>query len=503
MALAYQQPGVTVEEVVTPSVSPLIAAPALICLIGTAQGFSTRTDQFYINGTGAVPIPGLADTAELVEVLGVKDALNPQNGASDGSGYSEGSDYTIQLDNGTITRVNSGVIPDGALINVTYRFVSGDYFLPVRLYDLSTVEGRYGPGLTVDGLSINSPLSYAASIAFENGASSIVCQPLFVRETPGDPTTAQLQPADTDIPALSTWQDTLFTLRDIEDINLIVPVVGQALPHVGDSSMLTIFQAIQDHMYFMSQQDQYIISIFGEDSSLSTSVAQDAVIQVHAGILQSRYDGAMAEQTVVINTSKFSRALPASGTTFYLGAQYAATALAGMISSRPVSSSLTRKQLSGFVSVQDPRTLQQKNADAAAGLLVIESKQGAVLVRHAITLDQTSASRRELSVVRAKHRMIESVRDTLDRQVVGQIIADGNAPGIVTQTVVSVLEVLRQTRDLVDYSGVQSRLLSLDPTTIQVRFSYRPSFPLNYVDVQFSIDLTAAAVTVADSITGA
>jgi hypothetical protein len=46
----------------------------------------------------------------------------------------------------------------------------------------------------------------------------------------------------------------------------------------------------------------------------------------------------------------------------------------------------------------------------------------------------------------------------------------------------------------VDYSGVEAKLVSLDPTTIQVRFSYRPSFPLNYVDVKFSIDMTAGTV---------
>lgn len=501
MALAYRQPGVTVEEVVTPSITPLLAAPALVCLVGKAQGYQTRTDQFVLSGTTAVALPGLGD-ATLLDVLSVKDALDPSKGASDGSGYTETTDYTTQTSSGTITRVGTGAIADGRLVNVTYQYVSDDYFLPVRCYDLGTVESRYGASLTPDGTAINSTLSYAASIAFENGASSVVCQPLFTRGTPGDPSTPQHQPSDTEAAAISSWGDTLYSLRDIEDINIVVPVVGQSAPNVGDATLLSIFQTVQDHIYFMKQQDQYIVGLFGEDSSTNNAVAQKSAIQQHAGILRGRYGGDVAEQSVLINVSKFTRSLPAYAQSITLGAQYAAAALSGMLASRPVSSALTRKAVSGFISVADPRSMQEKNEDAAAGLLVIESKGGAVIVRHSITLDQTNAARRELSVVRAKHRMIESVRDTLDRQVVGQIIADGNAPGIVRQTVIGVLELLRQSRDLVDYTGVDARLLSLDPTTIQVRFSYRPSFPLNYVDIQFSIDMSNGTITTDNLLTG-
>src|SRR4051812_39464588 len=115
MALAYRQPGVTVEEVVTPSISPLLAAPALICLVGKAQGFQTRTDQFVLAGTSAVALPGLG-TSDLLEVVSVKDALDPSKGASDGSGYAETTDYTVQTSSGTITLIPSGDIADGALV---------------------------------------------------------------------------------------------------------------------------------------------------------------------------------------------------------------------------------------------------------------------------------------------------------------------------------------------------------------------------------------------------
>jgi hypothetical protein len=198
---------------------------------------------------------------------------------------------------------------------------------------------------------------------------------------------------------------------------------------------------------------------------------------------------------VVISPTKFSRALPNSGKQIFLGGQYMAAAIGGMLASRAVSQALTRKIVSGFISVVDPRDLQEKNADAAAGLMVIENVRGNLMVRHGVTLDTSSVQNRELSVVRAKHRMVESIRDTIDRQIIGNVIADGNAPNVVSSTVSMVLESLRQDRDLVDFSGVEARYVSLDPTTIEVRFSYRPAFPLNYVNIVFSIDLTTGNLT--------
>lgn len=496
MALAYRPPGVGVSETITPQISPLLAAPALVALVGLTQGYQTRTDQFVLSGTTPVALPGLPAGATLSAVTSVKDALNPNKGATDGSGYTTPGDYTVTLGSGTITRVGAGTIADNTLVNVTYQYIPTDYFFPARMYDLGSVESRYGSGLLVDGVTINSPISYAASIAFENGADSVVVQPLFTRTVPGDATSVPLQPNATQAAAVATWQDTLFPLRDIEDINVIVPIAGQSQANVTDAALLSIFQTVQDHQNFMASQYQYIVSVLGEDASASATVATKATIQSHANTLRGRYGGLIAEQTVLLNTAKFARALPNFGRSATLGGQYMAAAIGGMLASRPVSASLTRKVVSGFTAALDARDMQEKNADAAAGLMVIEQKAQNIVVRHAVTLDNASPARRELSVVRAKHRMIESVRDTLDRQIIGNIIADGNATSIVRSTVIGVLEQLRQDRDLVDYSGVEARLMSLEPTLIQVRFSYRPAFPLNYVDVVFSLDMTAGTVQV-------
>lgn len=493
MALAYRPPSVTVTEVVSPTISPLLAAPALVGIVGLSQGFQTRTDQFTLNGTTPIPLPGLPVGAVISTVDFVRDAIDPTKGSS--GAYTVTTDYTVSTANGTITRVGAGGIADGALVNVTYKYTPVDYWSPIRLFDMGSVETRFGPALDPTGTTINSPLSYACQIAFENGTDSVVCQPLFKRTTPGDATSVPVQPDATQAAVPTTWSDTYYVLRDIEDINVLVPIVGQSMPNVADATQLSLMQVAQDHVYWMSTQQQYLVTILGEDSSAANTVAQKATLLSHANTLRGRYGGVPAQQTVLLSPTKYSRALPSLGKSISLGGQYMAAAIAGMLASRSTSQALTRKVISGFTAVTDPRDIQEKNADAGAGLMVIENVRGNIVVRHSLTLDTSAVQTRELSVVRAKHRMIESIRDTIDRQIIGNVIADGNAPNVVSSTVSMVLESLRLEKDLVDYGGVEARFVSLDPTTIEVRFSYRPAFPLNYVNIVFSIDLGSGLLT--------
>jgi hypothetical protein len=589
MGLAYQPPGVRVTEVVTPSVNPLLAVPASVCIVGPAQGFIQRTDLIALTNEDNVPLPNFPQDATLIDpivsvtnlnapdetyaedtdyivnystavnevqtvtlagatggtfkltfrdettaniaynassatVESALEALNTLETADVAVSGSNGGPYTItfsgqyadvQVDQlqadgalltgtsptvtvsttteggiqGTVRRVSGGAIEQGETVQVVYRYVPSTYYLPTRVDEQSTVEDIFGSAFNADG-SINSEVSLAASVAFENGARDLVVQALFRRTTDNDPDSASKAPTDAQVQDSVTWEQTLYKLRDIEDVNVLVPAIGQSFPGLIDSEQLAILQKFQDHTKFMADEQQYIISIFGEDSSASTSAAQRDTLRTHATTLASRYGGAVAEQTVLIAPSKFTRVNPVTSQNFYVGGQYVAAGIAGMLASRPVASSLTREVISGFTEVADPRSKSDKNKDAAVGLLVTEQFGQAIRVRHSVTLDTTATQRRELPVVRAKHRMVESVRDTIDRQIIGKIIADGRAPAVVASAVTGVLEQLQTVGDLVGYRDVQARTLSLDPTTVEVRFSYRPAFPLNYINIAFSIDLT-------------
>lgn len=493
---AYVPPGVSVSEIVDPSISPLLATSSTIALIGAAEGVITKTDAVTLTGEATVTLPGVeaSDSMTTGAIVQIVDAITPSiSEALENGVYPSGKEgYVFSNTAHTIKRGSESHIPDGSTVYVTYTYTPASYFEPVLMSNMTDVTNRFGSIYEVNGITINSILSYGASVAFENGAQELILQPLFKNNSG-----VRQQPTSGQAAEASVWADNFANLRDITAVNILVPVVGQSAASVSDSAQLQILQAAQDHVKFMKSQQQLIVLIGGEDSSVSSSVAQKTTLRTHATTLAGRYGGEMGEQTVMVSPAKFFRATPSSeGTQIAVGGQYMACAIAGMVVSRNISSSLTRKSVAGFTTVGERRELVDKNADAAAGLLVVEPRGTNIQVRHGITINTTGgAAKREISVVRAKQAVIESLQDTIETQIIGNVIADGDAPLIVRSTVIGVLEELRLADDIVAYNNVQASTSSLDPTIIEVRFSYRPAFPVNFVNIVFSLDLTTGTLT--------
>lgn len=640
MTNVYTPPGVSVvEQTVSPSISPLLASPADICIIGVAgtpeasSSPITVTDTMILTGTSAQTLPTLDSITDgvLVAVNSVTNVLNPGIGTPLGAGYVEGTDYTVDLGegppdgtHGTITRIadvfevdtvsisgsptggtftlsftyegsnyttgaiaynatasavaaavlaaeggpslpptltgsggplpgstvtltaseellgaftsqaavssgltggtaptahytsgtpGSGSIPNNTLVAVNYTYLPDDYWNPVRLFDIGSVERRFGATYSygtdpATGQSvvtgINSQLSLAARLAFENGANNVICQPLFYAAgaTPGTSEWNPQAPTAGQVGDSGTWADTLKILAPIIDLDIIVPIVGNdGNVNVNNSDVLAIFQEIQSFLYSQNQAQQYIVGIFGEDGTSSQAQFNTllSLVQTHAADLQAGFSNALSSQMVLINNTVFQRTVPGGlNTTINIGGQYAAAAVAGALGGRPVAASLTRAPLLGFASITDPRTTSAKNTDAGDGLMVIEQVGSSLIrIRQGNTLDiNNGPPRQELSVVRAKFLMMESIMTTINNQIIGQIIADANSPLVVSSAIAGVLGVLQQTGALVSFSAITASLTSLNPTTITASFSYKPAFPLNFVDVTFSLDLTSATITV-------
>jgi hypothetical protein len=189
-----------------------------------------------------------------------------------------------------------------------------------------------------------------------------------------------------------------------------------------------------------------------------------------------------------VSPASFTMQNPITGRALNVGGQYVAAALAGMYAARDLHVPLTRKTLAGFTGVGDVRTASELGLDSAAGLLVIEDKGGILRVRHDITTAVGSVNSRESSVVRAKYEMAHRIKRSLDDSVVGLVVPDGRGPMLVENAVAAILETLRIEQVISAYQDVKGRLLTGDPTTVEVRFSYTPSYPLNNISVVFTID---------------
>jgi len=521
------------------------------------------------------------------------------------AGYSttSGNSVTIDTTNRTIARVAAAAgqlttgrkpaVVDTEYVQLTYSYVPKDFWSVQKFDNMSDVENKFGSKFNASKTAINSPLSFAAQLAFENGASSVMIQPLFYSNDSG---VTKREPTNSEISDINrTWGPTLDALKNYEGIGVIVPVIGQAsavaigtkdafetangiwsvgtltqtgtavtlasqsgatetyynnfvgktlvyadgstttitaatsgtaltvaksltgsniistgqsfkilTSEVSDESVKNIFLACQNFVDGdLRDNGQYHIIICGEDGTDSVvTYATKTAIQNHAQILQSAYADSTgiskyAENMVLLSASKFTRPLPnGTAANLNLGGQYAAAAVAGMLVSRNVSDTLTRKNITGFDTVIDSSTSRKsKTDDSAKGLFVVEQKGYAVQVRHALTLNTKSVDKSELSVIRAKHKVINSLRYTVDSQIIGKIVADNNATLIVGSAIGGVLSTMVDDGDIVGFSDVQAKMLNLSPTIIEVRFAYRPAFPINYVNIVFSIDLTNGGLT--------
>lgn len=337
-------------------------------------------------------------------------------------------------------------IANGATVLVTYNYVDETYYLPTLLSDYDDIVEKYGAPFDAAG-AILSPLSFAARIAFQNGASEIVLL-------------ASATSADTDIgSALSKLDD--------DAIQLVGVVTGGPSVH----------STLAAHLVSMGSIGKYRMGVVGRDTTATPLTAQ----QVRDSQIYN------AEGLMHLDPGAFTLVNPVTGKEVTVGGQYAAAGILGMLAARDPQIPLTRKTLAGFSGVYDVRSETEKALASAAGLLVIEAKNGVIRVRHGVTTAAGNVNTREASVVRAKYEMAHRMRSTLDG-IVGIVAPVAQAPLIVLSLASGVLEQLSVEQVISTYQNVKTRLLASDLTTVEVKFEYTPAYPINNISVVFTIN---------------
>ena len=490
----YIPPGVTITEAVQPQIVPLVTSTAELVIVGLAGGVQTRTDQIVVGKTGTKQkLPYLAQVPN-TKLIGAKPITSVINtfhpslpASSKGKGYAEGADWELSTE-----EFENEAIAEGTVLSVTYTFIAGNYYNPIRLFNASEVQSRFGE--PVVGGKVASPLSLAATKAFENGALSVICQPLFKTSSKdleynqlGYITNGEAITPGAEEEAPAAWSTTLQALGTVELIDIIVPVSGV------EEVLNACLQLEQDR----AAEQQYVFGVYGVDTTTTEKAKTAEAIRTISKALAGYASGQFSQQNILVNTSNFNIRVSQSQE-IQVGGQYVAAAIAGKMAGSPASQSLTRQPIGGFRSVNDHRNAAEKNLDAENGLLVVEEiRGGSIRIRDGLTIDTSGgASRSQVSVVRAKFNVIESIRETLENQVIGRIIADSNSPVIVRSAISAVLSVLERTRQIVGYNIPQVKVVSLEPTTLVATFSYRPAFTVNYIDIVFQLDLSSQTVTV-------
>jgi len=345
-------------------------------------------------------------------------------------------------------------IADNQTVIVSYTFTDQFYFEPTLFSDYDDITTKYGPAFDSDG-NISSELSYAARIAFQNGASEIVLL-------------ASNSDADTDI------STALSKLESDESIQMISVVTGGTSVHAS----------LAAHLTSMASQGKFRMGVVGRDTTTTPLTAQ----QLRDSQIYNN------EALMMISPGSFKTINPITGREVIVGGQYAAAAVVGMFAARDVQIPLTRKTLAGFTGIAEKRSATELALDSAAGLMVIEEKNGVLRVRHGVTTAIGNVNTREASVVRAKYDMALRLSNTLDG-IVGIVAPVQDAPGIVSSLVTGVLAQLTTEQSISSYQNVKARLLPSDLTTVEVKFEYTPAYPINNISVIFTINTQTGDVS--------
>lgn len=474
----YQPPGVYIEEDLSSLVNVIGVRPTVVAFVGPSVGYRTGTEAVLLSGT----------TPALLDSLGI-DPSSVKVKAADGTVYTDVTDYTLTVGAGadgnigtttdntlSITRVGTGGIPDGSVVYVSYRYTDADYYSPLRVRDFDDVQDAFGPPLNIETGEIVSPLSFAAKVAFENGASQVVLVP-----TTGTATA-------TTRAELTSGYNKLVALYDV---NVVVPLpVGITGNEAAPGDTYNVGIDLRSHLTTQQNEGLFRLGILGFEKT--------ATINPVTAVGNFR-----SNRVVMAWPNRLHYFHSYSNQTIEVAGYYLAAAYAGRLASLPVQMPLTKKQVSGFTgipaSLRQTMTTSQKNTWSDQGIALTEvARDGRLVVRHGTTTQRTNIQTREISLVRAKDALINLLQETVDSaELVGTYI-DEDTPQRVKGVIGGVLEAAKTSDVIVEYTGLKIRQLPGDPSVMEVKFQYRPAYPLNYIVVSFSINTSTGETTVLD-----
>lgn len=478
-SVSYLPPGIYVESSDSPIVAVVGAAPTVVALLGPSIGYRVHSEQVVLTSTTAVALAKLG--------------IDPDNGfevrLADGTLVPSG-DYTLVPAAGvdadidetednllTIARTGGSGISSGATVYLTYRYTDMAFRQPQTFTDYDDVKDFFGePFDTVTG-DITSPLSLAAKFSMENGARRIV-----LVSTEDDATLASRA-------GLDAAHD---KLAGLFDVNVVVPLpVGLVGTEVAPADVLNVGTDLASGVEDTSDDADAIfrIGILGyetgvtvEPGSIAAAVSSRRVVYL-APHAFNYYNGAL-NQTV------------------RLGGYYLAAAVGGLLASQEPQESLTQKQVRSFSGIpsdlQAVMTTSVKNAWAAAGVAVVEvDRSGRLVVRHGLTTDMTSIVTREVSLVRGRDAMVQSL-DTSFRfsGLIGSPI-DSETALRVKNLAAGALEALKAAGTIFEYRNLKVRQTSADPSVIEIKYEYSPTFPLNYIVIAYTLNVNTASLVAA------
>jgi hypothetical protein len=488
----YVPPGVYVEDTSDPIVTSSGLPASVVAVIGSALGYQTQTETFPIYATTGIVLDtrGIFTTA----VTGPPAIAAPVvKKISSGATLTVNTDYTFTVDSSgvggsvtTIQRVsNSPNVSDADVVSVAYAYADPDYFQPQAHSDFDTVVAMYGlpmvtsPPTNPNASQVASPLAMASKVVIENGGGTL----LTVALNPGDgDLRVQLQKAYDKIATIYAATTIVVALPD--DITVSSGTVSAFVQQLA--------QDLKSHCLNASAAGYARIGFFGCPRNYSET---DLTMEALASSLDSKRLVLMYPHNMTLFNSATNQITEVNGS-------FLAAAAVGRLAALPINQGLTKQALTSFqglpVSIRQKMTKSYKDLLSGSGVMVAEiDRLNRLSIRHGVSTDVSALDTREISMTRQADTLYALVQIGMESaELIGQPI-DAEMPIRVKSALTSILEQAKLAEVIVDYQDLKVRQQTLpggDPTVMECKFSYSPAVPMNYITVQFQLNLTTGEV---------
>ena len=482
----YSPPGVYIEETESTLVSLVGVPPTIVALVGPARGYQINTERLVL---GATPITlakqGIDATSVTVSYSATGVFLDAAEFEVAKVGVSTEQDYET-----TIAATEFVVVAD-AVVFVTYQYTDPSYYTPRTFRNFEDVKDVFGEPLNtsfpVAGetyVPVVSPLSLGAMVAIQNGATDLV----LCAATP-PPVEAATDAAKSTARALAL-KEAYLKIESNPAVNVVVPITTGIL----EADAGTVISDLHGHITTGFQEGLFRFGIWGFDAAVT--IAPDLLISTNL-TAQTTSDRRLME--AYASPGGLNMYSGPSNSTFAVGHSFLAAGYAGRMQALPIQQSLTKQVIVGFSGIAGtPLPNSLKNQYSAAGVAVVEQDRFSRLtVRHGVTCDPSNINTREASVVRARDGLVRSLQESTSNSGLIGAPLDEDLLLSVKSNVQGVLESAVSDEVIIAYSGLTLRQTLADPSVVEVKFAYKPAYPLNYIVISFSIDMSNGTTNLA------
>jgi len=351
--------------------------------------------------------------------------------------------YITAQESPSLTVPGAGIAKMGIVGKVLSAY-QGDMVAKEFLY-FDDVVAEYG---NIDANGLNE-IVIGAYWAFKGGAPSVICSPY-----PSSGTRSDI--------------DNAIARLEAEDVKLVVVIDDSASLWAGSLASL------KSHCANMETAGKERIGIMGAQSALSVSAIASSATSTNS------------KRIAIVAPGSFYWTPPVTGASqLQVNSGFIACYLAGLICGREAQLPVTRQFIPYVEGLGNNYTVTEMNTLATAGVTVIEKYYNSYRVRHGITTKQSPTYYNEISVVRAEDRMVEILRLSFDA-LVPMPQNESTLPSVANYCKV-ILESLKKEGLIFDYQNIQAKQDQTEPRQVDITFEYKPAFPLNWIDIKFTI----------------